>query len=55
MCIRVRTTVPSSLMIGTVLPPEKAMAGLSLMRTGRVSNASCLWRNAIRVRHENRL
>jgi hypothetical protein len=42
-------------MTGTVLPPENAIAALSLMRTGRASNSSALCASAIRVRQENRL
>ena len=50
-----RTTVSPSLMTGTVLPPEKAIASLSLIATGVLWNSRPLWRSAMRVRQEKRL
>ncbi len=46
------TTVSPSTSTGTVVPPEKAMASLSVMRTGRDSASSPLWARASRVRRQ---
>jgi len=37
------------------LPPENAIAALSLMHTGRASKSSALCASAMRVRQENTL
>jgi hypothetical protein len=50
-----RTTVSPSRRTGTVFPCEKAMAALSDMHTGCVSNARPLCASAMRVRQEKRL
>ncbi len=50
-----RTTASPSRITGTVLPPEKAIAALSLIATGLILNSSPLCLSAMRVRQENRL